>query len=387
MRLPNHEACTGCGSCAAVCPKGCIQMTADDEGFFYPQIDQDQCVDCKKCESACAVLHPPKVGDTAQIHAAQNMDSVIRQESSSGGVFTALAELFIRKGGAVCAAVYNEDFSVEHKIAFTVEEIAPMRGAKYVQSYAGHLFQQLKQLLANGRPLMFVGTPCQCAGLRAYLGQEHENLLLVDMICHGVPAPSVWKAYLARRRALDAEGSEIAAINLRDKSTGWSKYAYSVKFQYTDGRVYSVQQGQDPYMRGFVGDLYLRPSCSHCSFKGINRCSDLTLADCWGIWDSHPAFDDNKGTSLVLLQSPKGRTMWQRVSDQFQCVTLSAEAVAQCNPSAVTSATPHDLREEFFARLRAGEPVDELIWAVLLPPTPPRQGIIKRVLNRILSRH
>ena len=112
MRLPNREACTGCGSCAAVCPKGCIQMTADDEGFFYPQIDQDQCVDCKKCESACAVLHPPKVGDTAQIHAAQNMDSAIRQESSSGGVFTALAELFIRQGGAVCAAVYNEDFSV-----------------------------------------------------------------------------------------------------------------------------------------------------------------------------------------------------------------------------------------------------------------------------------
>jgi len=386
MGLPNHDRCTGCGSCAAVCPKSCIKMIADDAGFLYPTVEQNQCVDCKKCEKACAVLQPPKVGESVQIYAAKNMDSKIRQESSSGGVFTALAETVIRQGGAVCAVVYNENFAVEHKIAFTLEEIASMRGAKYVQSHAGHLFQQIKELLVAGKPVLFVGTPCQCAGLRAYLGQDHEKLLLVDMICHGVPAPSVWNAYLARRTALDADGSDIASINLRDKSTGWSKYAYSVKFQYTNKKVYSVQQGQDPYMRGFVGDLYLRPSCSQCSFKGVNRCSDFTLADCWGIWDSHPDFDDNKGTSLVLLQSPKGQAIWDGISDQFHCVTVTAEDVIQCNPSAVNSAIPHILREKFFARLSAGEPVDELIWAVLPPPTPPRQGIIKRVLNRILSR-
>ena len=171
-------------------------------------------------------------------------------------MFTALAKQVIQKGGVVCAAVYNDQFEVEHRIADTVEELAPMRGAKYSQSHAGHLFRQLKELLESGKPVMFTGTPCQCAGLKAYLGKEYEQLLLVDMVCHGVPSPSVWKAYVRCRRELDANGAELSSINLRDKSTGWSRYAYSVKFQYADGSAYCIPQSRDPYMRGFVGDLF-----------------------------------------------------------------------------------------------------------------------------------
>lgn len=384
MGLPNREICTGCGSCAAVCPKGCIQMVADDEGFLYPQIEKTQCIDCKKCEKTCGVLHPPKVGDSVQIYAAQNVNSAIRQESSSGGIFTALSEAVIRQGGAVCAVVYDEKLEAAHQIAFTMEEVASMRGAKYVQSYAGHLFQTLKKLLAAGKPVMFVGTPCQCAGFRSYLGQDYENLLLVDMICHGVPAPSVWRAYVERRRLLDSNGAKAAYINLRDKSTGWTRYAYSVQFRYPNGDVYSVPQGQNPYMCGFVKNLFLRPSCSRCAFKGIHRSSDLTLGDCWGIWDTHPHFDDNRGTSVLLIHSQKGRQWWQEIQNRFGIVPWTAENVTKWNPSAVAPSVPHGARDAFFARFHAGEPVDQVI-SDILDPKPPRQSRLKRLLCRLVS--
>lgn len=386
MRLPNQDLCTGCGGCAADCPKECIRMEADAEGFLYPWVDQSQCVDCKKCEQTCAVLHKPVVGETVQVWATRNTDSDVRRESSSGGVFTALAKCVIGDGGAVCAAVYTEDWTVVHKIAFTVEALSAMRGAKYVQSHAGHLFARLKSLLTEGKPVMFVGTPCQCAGLKAYLGQDYERLILVDMVCHGVPAPSVWKAYVRRRRELDANGAELTSVNLRDKSTGWSRYAYSVKLQYANGSAYCVPQGQDPYMRGFVGDLYLRPSCSECSFKGISRCSDLTLGDCWGIWDSHPDFDDNRGTSLLLVHTAKGQQIWNRLCADFGSVAFAVEDVTKYNPSAVSGSRAHASRGEFFRRLSEGEAVDALIGAVLSPKVP-RQSFLKRVVRRILGRH
>lgn len=385
MLLPNRDHCSGCGTCAAVCSKGCIRMRADSEGLLYPEVDRSQCVDCKLCEKACAVLHRPRVGESVQISAVQNMDEDIRKESSSGGVFTALAEMLLRQGGAVCGAVYSEDFTIEHRIAFTAEDIAAMRGAKYAQSYAGHLFGQLKQLLIEGTPVMFVGTPCQCAGLKSYLGKDYENLILVDMICHGVPAPAVWKAYVSHRRKLDAGGQKVASINLRDKSTGWSNYAYSVRFSYVDGSVYSVLQGQDPYMRGFVSDLYSRPSCSDCSFKGVNRCSDFTLGDCWGIWDTHPDFDDKKGTSLLLIHSAKAKKVWGEISHGFRTRTLTEEEATKCNPSALISSDAHSGRKEFFRRLSTGEPVDELIWDILRPKTP-KQNLLKRILHRLVLR-
>ena len=383
--LPERDLCTGCGACAAVCPKDCITMTGDAEGFLYPKIDQARCVDCKQCEKICPVFRQPKVAETVQFVAARNTDSHVRQESSSGGVFTAVAQEVLREGGAVCAAVYNEDFGVEHRIAFTVEELAPMRGAKYVQSHAGHLFRNLKALLTDGKPVMFVGTPCQCAALRSYLGREYENLLLVDLICHGVPAPGVWSAYLDRRRKLDADGQNLTSVNLRDKTTGWSRYAYSVRIGYSDGTSYLMPQQRDRYMNGFVGNLFLRPSCGRCSFKGIGRCSDLTLGDCWGIWDSHPEFDDNKGTSLLMIQSPKGQRLWNSVCHGFDTLELTEEAVTKYNPSAMYASEPRANRAEFFARLEGGEPLDELLEDLLAPKTPPVNPI-KAFLHRLLKR-
>lgn len=362
--LPERDLCVGCGSCAAVCPQQCIQMVSDAEGFLQPEIDNNKCVNCRRCEQVCPLLrNTPEPAQTAA-YAAKNRDADLRAESSSGGVFSALAAWVLRQGGCVCAARYGDEFEVVHDFAYSVSEIQPFRGGKYAQSHAGRCFPQIRSLLQWGRPVLFVGTPCQTAGLSAFLGKDHPNLILVDMICHGVPSPKVWRRYLQTRRKKDAGNAQIKSVNLRSKVTGWSRYAYSVDLAYQDGSRYCVRQEQDPFMRGFVQNLYLRPSCSRCSFKGSRR-SDLTLGDFWGIWDQHPDFDDNRGVSLLLVHSRKGQDLWTAVKEDFDCIPVSLEDAFRQNPSAMNSSPAHGKREVFFARLDKSTDTGRLIETCL----------------------
>lgn len=349
--LPEKDLCVGCGSCAAACPQQCIQMNADREGFRHPKIDKGKCVNCRRCEQVCPLLldTPELIGTAA--YAAKNRDEAVREESSSGGVFTALAESVMEKGGCVCAARYDANFEVVHDFAYSVSEIALFRGAKYAQSKAEHCFPKIKSLLREGRTVLFVGTPCQVAGLASFLGKDYPNLILVDMICHGVPSPKVWRSYLQTRRKTDAKNGQITSVNLRSKVSGWSRYAYSVNIDYQDGNHYRLPQGQDPFMRGFVQNLYLRQSCSHCLYKGSRRRSDLTLGDYWGIWDQHPDFDDNRGISLLLMHSDKGKTAWAGIQDDFDCIPVTLEDAFRQNPSARQGSLAHGKRAEFFTRL------------------------------------
>lgn len=378
------ETCTGCGSCAAICPQNCITMTADAEGFRYPQADNARCVDCGLCLSACPVQTALPVSDHVTALAAKNKDAQARKRSSSGGIFTALAEHILTVGGAVCAAAYTENFSVKHVIIREIAELPPLRGAKYAQSVADTCFPALKTLLDSDIPVLFVGTPCQTAGLRAYLGREYDHLLLVDMICHGVPSPAVWHTYL--RELETRTGAPIEAIDLRNKSTGWSRYGYSVEIQYKTGIKDTHTQSQDWFMQGFTGDLYLRPSCTNCAFKGVQRHSDLTLGDCWGIWEIDPLFDDDKGTSLLLIQSEKGANIWAVIRDAFDWMALETETAVRYNPSAVHCATPHPRRAEFFARLQNGEAVTPLVAEILLPGSQQKPILLRRIKNRLFSR-
>ena len=364
--LPRKEDCTGCGACSAVCPKQAIAMVTDEEGFLYPEINRGICVDCGLCHGVCPEMQGVTTHDTPVAVAAKHKEDAIRRESSSGGVFSALAQEILNRGGVVCAAVYDETFAVVHKIG---KEIAPFRGAKYAQSHAGHLFPTLRRLLQEGTEVLFVGTPCQCAGLMGYLGKKPENLVLVDMICHGVPSPKVWQEYLKLHEP-------VRSVNLRSKVSGWSHYGYSVKIG-----DYTQTQSHDPFMRGFTANLYLRPSCAKCTFKGLQRCTDITLADFWGIWDLLPDFDDDKGTSLLLIHSSQGHALWKAVQESFDWQTVElCEAVSQ-NPSAEVSSQPHPKRLEFFSRL-GSEPVDTLIWSCIQPP-PQKQSLLRRIRNRL----
>ena len=378
--LPEHDQCSGCGSCAAVCPKNCITMTSDREGFRYPVIDGAQCIHCGACERVCSVEHHPPVSGHTAAFAVQNTDEEVRRESSSGGVFSALAMDTLAQGGWVCAAVYDADFQVCHELTNSPERIAAMRGAKYTQSRGEHCFPRIRELLKQQIPVLFVGTPCQCAALRAFLGGNDPRLLLVDMVCHGVPSPKVWQKYLRECRDADPSGGKLLAVNLRDKSTGWSRYNYSVSLTYEpDVRVIRPQR-QDIFMRGFVSNLYLRPSCADCASKGVQRCSDLTLGDYWGIWDQHPEFDDDRGTSLLLVHTDRGQRAWKQVEAGFRvCAVTCEDALAQ-NPSALQSSAPHSNREQFFRQLDRQPSITGWIETCLAPKQKP---LLQRLLGRL----
>lgn len=381
--LPQKNNCTGCGNCAAVCPQNCITMVTDSEGFRCPVIDLQKCIKCRKCEKTCSVLNVPSTSNEETAVAAQNNNEQIRQQSSSGGVFFPLAVDVISAGGKVCAAVYDSDFSVRHVIVENLEDLAPMHGAKYSQSRSEHCFGPIKEYLNRNIPVMFVGTPCQCAGLRSFLGKDYGNLLLVDMICHGVPSPTVLRDYLQERRSKDAPDSNISAVNMRSKVSGWSRYAYSVEIVYSNGKHYIAKQGENAFLRGFTSNLFLRPSCSNCSFKGISRCSDLTLGDYWGVWEQHPDFDDNKGTSLLLIHSERGLAAWAKISEQFCWRNIPVQEAIQYNPSVTNSSMPHPAREMFFTGRYKQKSVENWIWKCILPQ---KELFAKRLIRRVIGK-
>lgn len=381
--LPEHNQCSGCGACAVVCPKNCITMTADREGFRYPVIDEARCIRCGACERVCVVNeHPPVSAHTAAF-AAQNMDEELRRHSSSGGVFSALAMDTLAQGGWVCAAVYDPDFQVCHELTDRPERVSAMRGAKYTQSRAEHCFPKIKSLLKQEIPVLFVGTPCQCAALRAFLQGNDRTLLLVDMICHGVPSPKVWQRYLQERQQTDAPNRKLLSVDLRDKSSGWSRYNYSVALYYEPDVRIIRPQGQDIFMQGFVSNLYLRPSCASCASKGVERCSDITIGDYWGIWNQHPEFDDDRGTSVLLVHTDRGEQAWKQAEAGFLvCVVDCRDAVAQ-NPSALNSSASHPNRMRFFEQLDRQKSVINWISACL---SPGKEPLIRRLLGRLRNK-
>lgn len=375
------EKCTGCGACAVSCPTSSIFMRENNEGFRFPVIDESTCMECHLCEKKCPILNSADISSDTIAIAAKNKKNDIRLVSSSGGVFSGLAESILAEDGAICAAKYDEDFSVVHKITDQLEEISEYRGAKYAQSQSEKCFFDIKKMLNSGRCVMFVGTPCQVAALYTYLGKEYPNLYLVDMICHGIPSPKVWTTYLSERCHLDGDDLKVAHINLRSKSTGWSKYAYSVEIFYQSGECYSVCQAQDPFMKGFTSNLFLRKSCSQCKFKGVERCSDFTLGDYWGIWEQYPEFDDNHGVSILLIHSEKGKQKWKSIESSFESKKVSIDEAIQYNPSARSSSVPHPMRDKFFERLERGNTVIELIEGLLAENETMKDSLIKRILK------
>ncbi len=378
--LAEKNICTGCGACAVSCPLNCIEMKADQEGFRYPVIDTTQCISCHKCEVVCPTLDERRPQTEPKAYAVKHKESSIRISSSSGGIFPALAHFTLANGGAVCGAGYADDFCVNHLIIEDSAEISKLQGAKYAQSCVEHLFPKIQNILECGRLMLFVGTPCQVAGLKAYLEKDYANLILVDMICHGVPSPKVWEKYLRERTALDSSGS-LEHINLRSKKSGWSRYSYSVEIKYSDGSIYLSPQGQDWFMRGFTENLYLRRSCGNCNFKGVHRISDLTLGDFWGIWDLAPEFDDNQGVSLLWLNSKKATRLWEHVSDDFDALSIPINNSVCKNPSAWSSSQPHSQREKFFAQVDTAAVIP--LIQTILAPTKQKRNLFQRLINRL----
>ena len=360
--IKEKHNCCGCSACEQICPKQCISMSADNEGFLYPQVNSSICIDCGLCEKVCPVINQNEPREPLAVYAAKNTNEEVRLKSSSGGIFTLLAEQVIAEGGVVFGARFNESWEVIHDYTETVEGLEAFRGSKYVQSVIGDNFIKVKQFLADGRKVLFSGTPCQIAGLKKFLRKDYENLLTVEVVCHGVPSPMVWRDYLDYKRAERAAGKNtvssslnelpvITGISFRDKTNGWKKYCIRFCFSYTqDNKTYTniTPFTNDTFMKGFLKDLYLRPSCYHCVNRQGRSGADISIADYWGVQIVHPEIDDNKGVGAILINSDNGLHHYKNISLSLDCIQTKFTDIVRYNPCIVKSVKEPKEREMFW---------------------------------------
>lgn len=328
VNIVDKSRCCGCSACVLVCPKQCISFDEDKNGFLYPVVNKDLCINCGLCEKVCPFLNPSKPRKPVKVLAAINPNEEIRMRSSSGGVFTMLAEAIIDKGGVVFGARFDENWEVMHDYIEIREGLDAFRGSKYAQSKIGITYKEVKDFLMQGRKVLFSGTGCQIAGLRLFLRKEYDNLLMVEIVCHGVPSPAVWRAYLDEK----ANRNKINSINFRDKRNGWNGYGLTIEKD--DDIIYELYTS-NRYMQIFLKDLCLRPSCANCPVKQGASGADLIIGDFWGVENIHPEMYDNKGCSFVVVNSEKGKE--QIVQINTKNLEITYEEGCRYNPCLVQS--------------------------------------------------
>lgn len=372
---PNKAECTGCGACVSICPKKAITMRPDEEGFLYPAVDASLCIGCDLCEKRCPAETVPPEG-RYQAYGAQHVDASVRAQSSSGGIFTALARAMFQKGGVVFGAAFDEALRVEHVGALDETELAAMRGSKYVQSDAAEAIGNAASLLARGIPVLFSGTPCQIAGLLAKVPQgDRDKLLTVDIVCHGVPSPGVFASYL--RELERQEGQRVTAYAFRDKRLGWKNFSAVATFE--DGTQRSGTQTDEPFLYGFLQNLYLRPSCTRCEgLRGKRHLADITLADLWGAQDVCPKRDDDTGLTLLLINTPHGKRALSEIADQVATFPVDPKALLRYNPSLERPVAAHEKRRAFFRIYQSHGFDSQRVMKLLAGP-----GRAERIVRRI----
>lgn len=359
ISIQNKEACCGCTACMAICPLKCVSMIRDSEGFKYPKVDVTRCVNCHLCESVCPVLQADRNNEVCRLprtYAVQSADLAQRLESSSGGAFSMIANRFIKGGGVVFGVRMTDDCkAAQHVMISNASGIVDLRGSKYLQSDLMDTYVQVQNLLLAGKNVLFSGTPCQIEGLQRYLRKEYENLFTIDMICHGVPSPLVWEKYVEYRERI--AGAHARKISFRHKKYGWK--IYSVQFKFLNCTEYIKNKDEDMYMQLFLKNVILRPSCYHCSFKKESRSSDLTMADYWAINRMYPDWNDDTGTSLVMLHSDKGRIILDSISNDGMVREVEYPDSVKGNTAFLESCKMPETREAFFRALDE-QPIEKL---------------------------
>ena len=344
--IDNKSKCNGCSACFNICPNDAITMIENENGFKYPVIDNERCIDCKLCEKVCPIINKKEIQNLPKAYACYNKDEEIRRKSSSGGIFSLLSQYILKKGGIVVGAAFDKEYQVEHIIVDNLNDLEKLRTSKYVQSNVGSIYKVIKRELENFRLVLFTGTPCQINGLLSYLGKEYENLYTQDIICHGVPSPKVWKKYLEYREEKDKE--KPIRINFREKKHSWN--LYSLLLQYNNGE-YIKNHNEDLYFHAFLQNVCLRDSCYNCFFKDKNRKSDITLGDFWGIDNILPEMNDDKGISLVIINSLKGEKIFKEIQTNVMSKEVDFEESIQYNSAMFQSVDKPKNRETFFKDL------------------------------------
>ena len=348
MEIVSKSKCSGCHACFNICPKDAIIMVPDENGFKYPQINEDLCIHCNLCKKVCPILKDVKKENDIQAYACINKNNEIRKNSSSGGVFYLLAKNILSKNGVIFGARFNDDFEVVHDYIEKVEDIYLFQGSKYVQSTIHDSYKKAKKFLDCNRLVLFTGTPCQIEGLLSYLQKGYPNLITQDIICHGVPSPKLFKLY--KENIQNKYGDEITKINFRNKTSSWKNYEMSIDLK---NHHYEISHNDDVYMKAFLNDIALRDSCYQCNAKKKHRLSDITLADFWGIESVLPEMDDDKGTSLVIINSTLGKQLFEEIKDQINYKEVEYEKAIANNPSLYQSVNRPKNRDTYLDNVTA----------------------------------
>lgn len=344
-RYKLNQKCTGCGACYNICSNNAIIMREDEEGFMYPEIIKEHCIDCNLCLNVCPVNQiNDKPLNLQRCHAMAQGDNE-RIKSSSGAIFPLIAKKIILKGGFVAGVIFRDN-QASFVLINDIDDIGGLRGSKYIQSKTGKIYRQIKENLENKTPVLFAGTPCQIAGLKSYLGEDIENLYLIDLVCHGVSNSRVYEKYIKELKP-DAKNYYT---NFRDKTCGWhnAKIINNI-----DGQIFSNNADKDFFMKGFLANLFLRKSCAECKYANIIREGDLTLGDFWGIEKYQKSLDDNKGVNLVLINNKKGRQLYNLIKNDLKIdKEVPLKYAIKGNPNLIRPSITNENREIFFKNLK-----------------------------------
>ena len=344
----NLSKCTGCAACYNKCPVGAISMQENEEGFLYPIIDKEKCTNCGICKEVCPIENINYLETKHKYAYALAANDEIRKNSSSGGIFYLIANYILNNNGYVCGAAFSNDFQkVEHIIISKNEEIKKLQTSKYLQSKIGDSYKQIRELLEKECLVLFSGTPCQVEGLNKFLNKKYENLITIDILCHGVPSPKVWRYYLESI----INNRKIKNINFRAKDKGWQS-PLNLKIEYTNNEFFNDFSNINNYYKAFLSNLILRRSCSICEYTNLNRVSDITLGDFWGINKFNKKINDNKGLSLCLLNTEKGETIFDLIKKELKiCCSVPIKYAIKGNPNLIRPSIENINRNLFFKNL------------------------------------
>ncbi len=329
------QKCSGCGLCEHLCPKNAITMVEKD-GFLYPNVNENTCVYCGVCVKLCPV-NSDKLTESNCIEAfaVKHKDSNVIFNSSSGGIFTALSDKILENNGYIIGADFDDDMNLVHTTTSTTEGRDRMRGSKYIQSNTVGIYKAIRDLLNEDKPILFTGTPCQAAAVRKAFPNK-DNLYIVDIICHGVPSPEVWKKYVEFIEKKYKK--KLTFFSFRNKSlSGWRKYSAKLTFDDKTEILHNDYTGS--FIELFRYDVCLRPSCTECNFTSMNRQGDITIGDFWGIENTIPEISDNKGISAVMINTEKGKRLFEQIKDKINVYPTTQKDIAKKQPNLSVSSS------------------------------------------------
>ncbi|WP_303010621.1 Coenzyme F420 hydrogenase/dehydrogenase, beta subunit C-terminal domain [uncultured Bacteroides sp.] len=353
INITDKVECCGCNACGDICPKNAITFKTDIEGFWYPIIDTEKCIGCDLCDKTCPIINIKelKKNDLPQsvCYAAEHKNIEVIFDSTSGGLFSALADIMYHNGGYVGGAIFNEDFSVKQYLSNNKADLPKLRSSKYLQSNFEGFFKQIRDLVKSGESVLVCGSPCQMAALRIFLGKNFDNLIIVDYICRGINSPKVWKKYLDSFE--ERYGYKVVYCKAKSKEYGWRNLTQKVIL--SNGKAYYETKDQSKFTQGYLSTgVYCRPSCYDCKFKGYPRISDITLADFWGIENINKLLEKDLGTSLVMVNSQKGEKYFEKVKQRINYIQVPFDSIEAGNRSLNLSLDlPRVDRTQFFKDL------------------------------------